>query len=71
MSNEFSAPAGRLSFRPKEAAKALGVSERVLWQWTRDGVIPHLRQGRVVLYPVEALRAWLRCGTRPQEGGQP
>ncbi len=47
--------------RPKDAAKALGVSERVLWAWTADKTsgIPHFRKGRCVLYPVRELQDWL------------
>jgi excisionase family DNA binding protein len=50
-----------LALRPREAAKALGVSERTLWSWTGDGLIPCVRigTGRTVLYPVEMLRRWL------------
>ncbi len=49
-----------LAMRPREAAKAIGISERTLWQWTEDGYVPHVRHGKVVLYPVDALRDWLR-----------
>ena len=55
-----------LALRPREAAKALGVSERTLWGWTHDGTIPHLRVGRAILYPTDALREWLRARS---EGG--
>jgi excisionase family DNA binding protein len=50
-----------LSYRPRDAAKALGISERTLWQLTKDGVIPCVRlgAGRAVLYPVPELQAWL------------
>ena len=48
-----------LAMRAREAAKAIGVSERTLWQWTQDGYVPHIRRGKVVLYPVDALREWL------------
>jgi excisionase family DNA binding protein len=48
-----------LALRPTEAAKALGVSPRVPWAWTAAGEVPHLRRGRVILYPVAALREWL------------
>jgi predicted DNA-binding transcriptional regulator AlpA len=52
-----------LAMRPRETAKALGISPRLLWQLTRDNSIPHLRIGsgrrRVVLYSVAALQAWL------------
>lgn len=53
-----------LALRPKEAAKALGISTRTLWQLTRDGKIPCKRIGsgarRTVLYPVASLDQWLQ-----------
>lgn len=49
-----------LSMRAKEAAKALGISERLLWEWTDKGVVPHVRLGKAILYPVDSLRAWLQ-----------
>ena len=52
-----------LSLRPKEAARSLGISERLLWSWTQNHQIPHVRVGGVVLYPVEELRDWLRGQT--------
>ncbi len=48
-----------LAMRPREAAKALGISERLLWEWTNRGTIPHIRIGKAILYPVDALRRWL------------
>ena len=48
-----------LAMRPREAAKALGISERLLWEWTDRGVVPHVRMGKAILYPVDSLRAWL------------
>jgi excisionase family DNA binding protein len=52
-----------LSVRPREAARALGISERLLWSWTQHHQIPHVRVGGVVLYPVEELQRWLRGQT--------
>ena len=49
-----------LSLRAKEAAKALGISERTLWELTGKGIVPHIRLGKVLLYPVDSLRAWLQ-----------
>ena len=49
-----------LSMRAKEAAKSLGISERLLWEWTDKGIIPHIRLGKAVLYPVDSLRDWLQ-----------
>ncbi len=50
--------ANRLALRPKEAADALGVSERTLR--TLGTEIPRILRGNVVLYPVEGLKEWLR-----------
>jgi excisionase family DNA binding protein len=52
-----------LALRPRAAAKALGISPRLLWQLTKDGHIPCVRVGagkrRTVLYPVAELERWL------------
>jgi excisionase family DNA binding protein len=48
-----------LALRPKDAAKALGIGQRKLWELTKRGVIPCVKAGTCVLYPVEELRAWL------------
>lgn len=48
-----------LSLRLRDAAAAIGVSDRTLWQWTQDSSVPHVRINKVVLYPVDALRDWL------------
>lgn len=48
-----------IALRPRDAARALGVSLRTLWGWTRDGRLPHIKLGRVVLYPVAMLREWI------------
>ncbi|MCA9069023.1 MAG: helix-turn-helix domain-containing protein, partial [Planctomycetaceae bacterium] len=52
-----------LALRPREAAKALGISPRLLWQLTNDGHIPCVRIGtgkrKTVLYPVNVLEDWL------------
>jgi excisionase family DNA binding protein len=52
-------PPTALALRPRQAAAALGISERTLWAWTKRGEIPHVRLGRMVLYPVAELRTWL------------
>ena len=48
-----------LGLRPKDAARALGIGERLLWTLTNQGKIPHLRLGQAVVYPVHVLRDWL------------
>jgi hypothetical protein len=60
-----------LALRPRDAAKALGISPRLLWQLTKDEQIPCVRVGtgkrRTVLYPVPELQAWL--ARRAAKGG--
>lgn len=49
-----------LALRPKDAAHALGIGQRKLWDLTAPrGPIPCARVGVCVVYPVESLRAWL------------
>jgi excisionase family DNA binding protein len=61
-----------LALRPREAAKALGISPRLLWQLTHDKVIPCVRVGRgkrrTVLYPMADLQAWLTRQAGSAEG---
>ena len=49
----------RLALRPKDASKALGISERLLWSLTSEQRIPYCRINRAIVYPVDLLRAWL------------
>lgn len=51
----------RLALRPREAALALGISERTLFAWTDDPTsgIPVIRIGNIVLYPVRDIQDWL------------
>jgi excisionase family DNA binding protein len=62
-----------LALRPREAAKALGISPRLLWQLTHDGQIPCVRLGggkrRTVLYPMATLQAWLAREAGVKKGG--
>lgn len=64
-----------LSLRPRDAAKALGISPRTLWGLTTPrGPIPCVRLGngtrRAVLYPVADLQAWLSGKAEAGKGGQ-
>ncbi len=58
---------GRLALRPKEAAQALGLSERTLRAILPR--LPHLRVGNSVLIPIDALRDWLRQEARSGTDG--
>jgi len=48
-----------LALRPREAARALGVCGKTLWSWTKAGIVPHVRIGKAILYPVDLLQEWL------------
>lgn len=58
----LAAPA--LAVGRRDAAKMLGVSERLLWSWTSMKRIPHVRIGARVLYPVHLLREWLQKNSK-------
>jgi hypothetical protein len=63
-----------LALRPREAAKALGISPRTLWGLSAPrGPIPCVRVGhgkrQTVLYPVAELQAWLSQQTDTGKGG--
>lgn len=62
-----------LALRPRDAANALGISPRLLWQLTKDGVVPCKRTGtgkrRAVLYSVAELQAWLSRKSATAKGG--
>lgn len=63
-----------LALRPREAAKALGVSARTLWGLSAPrGPIPCLRVGngkrQTVLYPVSELQAWLSRQAEAEKRG--
>ena len=66
-----SVPIPTLALRPKDAARALGIGERKLWEITADRTsgIPHFRLGKALLYPVDDLRTWL--AERAAKGGRP
>jgi len=57
--------ANRLALRPKEAAETLGIGERTLRALLPQ--LPVVREGAVVLIPVDLLREWLR--KRAEEQG--
>lgn len=60
-----------LALRPREAARALGVSESTLDRLTRAGEIPFVAAGRCRLYEVSVLKEWLSSRrTTAVEGGR-
>jgi excisionase family DNA binding protein len=62
-----------LAIRPREAARRLGISERTLWEWTKRGLIPHVRIGTgkrlTTLYSVPQLESWLQGQFSCTKGG--
>jgi excisionase family DNA binding protein len=56
----------RVALRPKEAAEALGISDRTLRQLLPE--LPTVRRGGIVLIPVEQLRTWLREESEAEKG---
>lgn len=62
-------PTPALALRPRDAARELSISERLLWDWTRSEGLPHVRIGTVVLYPVDGLRQWLNERASSLVGG--
>jgi excisionase family DNA binding protein len=68
--NEAGAARAALLWRPREAARALGISQRLLWQLTRDGAVPCVRIGRAVRYSPQALKAWVAGQERRHAGPQ-
>lgn len=53
-----------LALRRTDAATALGWTEGYLRQREADGTAPpHVRTGKVVIYPVDRLREWIQRNT--------
>lgn len=48
---------GRRALRPKEAARAYGVSRTIIYEWIKSGRLKSVRLGGARLIPVEALEA--------------
>ena len=57
-----------LALRSRDAARALGVSERTWATWTKQGIVPRIRIGRVVIHPVTQLEQWLAETHRGHSG---
>lgn len=48
-----------LLWTSRQAAKALAISERKLWELTNKGAIPCVRIGRAVRYDPADIRTWI------------
>jgi excisionase family DNA binding protein len=49
----------RIALRPREAAEALGVSDRTLRTWMRDEELPYIQIDRGILIPIADLTEWI------------
>ncbi len=58
----------RITLRPREAARALGIGERTLRDLLRSGAIAHIRLERAVLIPLADLEAFV--ADRLERGGR-
>jgi len=54
----------------REAARLLSISERTLWQHTKDGSIPSVKIGRSVRYSTAELMRWIESQSRSRNGQQ-
>lgn len=62
----------RLSYRPAEAARALGVGRTTLYELVRANAIPFFRlNGKSIRIPIAALRDWMSQQTAPVKSGLP
>lgn len=58
-------PVPRLALSVPEAAAALGLSPRSVWQLIADGALPVRRVGKRVLVPTAELAAFIAADTHP------
>lgn len=65
----------KLTYSVREAAEALGLSERTLRTRIKERLIPHVRMRRRILIPRTALEDYLAkeaaCSVRPNPAGSP
>ena len=58
----------KLTLNAREAATAIGISERLLRKMTKAGSVPYVRLGEStrcrLVYPIDDLRRWLSAKVR-------
>ena len=57
----------RWAMRADEVLRLLPIGKNTLYEWVSRNEIPHIRVGRVILFPREAMREWLK--NRCEKGG--
>jgi len=55
---------GEVMLTLREAAQKLRISERTLRSYVKRGIIPHVRLGRNILFPLTKLERWIENSTR-------
>lgn len=53
-----------LTLSVQEAAAALGVGKNTAYDLVRSGTLPHVRIGRTIRVPAEALKEWITSNTQ-------
>jgi excisionase family DNA binding protein len=48
----------------KEAAEILGITPETLYKYARVGIVPSIKFGDILRFDYEALREWIRTGSR-------
>ena len=51
-----------------EVARRLRVKVSTVYTWTDNGVLPHLRVGRLLRFDPEQINAWLEAQARQSRG---
>lgn len=67
MSSPTPSPTPTLLLRPSDAARALAISPRKLWELTNRGDVPAVRIGRAVRYAPSDLAEWIEA---QRQGGR-
>ncbi len=57
-----------LVMRATEVRQLLKVGRNTLYEWCAQGIIPHKRVGRVILFSSKCIREWLE--KNENEGGK-
>lgn len=61
----------RIALTVAETAEALGISRTSAYELIRRGDLPHIRIGRVIRVPAEALMEWVITSTTTTKAGTP
>lgn len=61
----------RIALTVAETAEALDISRTSAYELIRRGDLPHIRIGRVIRVPAEALMEWVITSTTTTKAGTP